>query len=105
MSAVEKFSALGGGVKNLAIGLAVLGAVAGVVYVLVKVLPAAKKVVTEKLNPVSDKNIFYETAGALVGADNETATLGTTLYDLFHPGTRDFYDPAQAEKTRAALRR
>ena len=50
-----------------------------------KALDAAKKVFTEKLNPVSDKNIFYQAASRAVVPAGAPGTLGTKIYDWTHP--------------------
>jgi len=72
------------------IGLAV---VALVVYLIWKakkagaaVLDFAKTTVTETINPASDKNIVYGGVNAVVQAipGNESATLGTAIYDSTH---------------------
>ena len=72
------------------IGLAV---VALAVYLIWKAKQAGaaifeigKTVVTEKINPASDKNIVYGGVNTVVQAitDNESATLGTSIYDATH---------------------
>lgn len=68
MSASEKISQVGSGVKNLAIGVAVAAAVGVVVYALVK----GKKIVEAA-----------KEAGGFVFGTSQTQTLGTWLYEKF----------------------
>lgn len=68
-----------------------IGAGVGVLYYLAK---NELKKVGAAVNPVSDKNIFYQGAGSLlqhtVGAStgNTTMTPGTAEYDLLHEWVR-----------------
>lgn len=53
-----------------------------------KVIQVAKKVVTEDLNPVSDKNIVYavaNTAGSVVTGDADFS-LGVKIWEWLNPG-------------------
>lgn len=80
---------VGGGVKDLAYGVAILAAVGLAAYVFVR----GRKALTEDLNPASDKNIFYRAANAITQAasGDGKASVGTKLYDLTHsaPGQCD----------------
>lgn len=74
--------------KDVAVGLAVVAGTGVVLYGLVKAKQAAGAIgdavshaVTQDLNPASDQNIIYRAAGAVVGADNETSSLGTKIFD------------------------
>lgn len=69
MSATEKISQLGSGVKNLAIGVGIAAAIGVVVYAVMK----GKKIV----------DAAKEGAGFVFGAGQD-ATLGTWLYDKFN---------------------
>lgn len=68
MSTTEKISQLGGGVKDLAIGVGIAAAVGVVVYAVVK----GKKIV----------DVAQEGAGFVFGT-SQTATLGTWLNEKF----------------------
>lgn len=79
---------VGSGVKNVAVGIAVLTATAAAAWIAYKLYKGAgdaadtlKKVVTEDLNPASDKNLAYQAAGALVGCADGSCSLGTRIYD------------------------
>lgn len=76
-------AATGKGAKDLALGVGIFAAAAAVAYVVIR----GKKVLTEDLNPASDKNLAYRAASAITQAvsGDESATLGTKLYDLAHP--------------------
>ena len=83
------------GLKNAAYGLAVLVAVAAVIYLVMKgrnVVKAAK-----------------DAGGFLFGADDAPETVGTWLYDALNTpaprvdGRPDYWDVTQAEKTKIAL--
>lgn len=93
-------AATGTGVKNLAIGVAVLAGVAAVVYLSFKGRAA--------LSAVADK--ASEAGGFLFSAGDAPETLGTKIYDFFNaPSDRNasgapyYWDVTQAEKTRIAL--
>lgn len=43
-----------------------------------------KKLMTETLNPASDKNAVNTLANRALGLDNKTASIGTIAYDLTH---------------------
>lgn len=79
MSAVDAFAKFGGGVKNLAIGVGILAAGAGAVYV-----AAWLSRNREKFNPTSDQNLAYQGVNSVVQAatGDGNATLGSWLYDL-----------------------
>lgn len=61
---------------------------------------SAGKLVTEKLNPASDKNIVYSGVNKALSAvtGNETDTLGTSLYGAFHNSDGSFKWPWQENK-------
>ena len=89
----------GAGIKNIAIGAAVLVGVVGVLYLFFKGkqgLQAAGKAVSDA-------------AGFVFSAGDAPETLGTKLFDLFNPEPRGsgdlpyWWDATQAEKTRIAL--
>lgn len=89
-----------GWIKVLA--LLVVTVVLGVIFYKVKDWLIDHKVITEKLNPVSDKNIFYQGASAAV--DKVATTLGASNYEDASVGTRimDFqeayiYNPVTQE--------
>lgn len=68
-------------------GLAVAGFVAYKLYKGVAVVgEAAKEIVTEKLNPVSDKNIAYNGVNSILQTltGDQNATLGGKIYDWTH---------------------
>lgn len=88
MSAVEKISQAGSGLKNIAIGVAVLAALAALVYAIVK----GKQALT----------VVKDAGGYLFGSDTAARTLGTDLYDATH-GSIDYTDPEQELKTCLAL--
>lgn len=82
-------AAVGGGIKNLAIGAAVILAIGAAVYVVrgaARILPAAASAAVDAINPTNSGNIFNTAANAAAGFDNESGSIGTWLYDLFHPG-------------------
>lgn len=86
MSFAEKAEKLGGGLKSIGIGVAVLAGTALVVYTAYKIKQGAevagdaiKKVVTQDLNPASDKNIVYRQFDG-----DDGSSLGTRIYDWFH---------------------
>ena len=82
--------------KNPYAVLAVVG-VAGAAFVWWKWGDSLKKVVTETLNPLSDKNAAYQGASAAVdavaqlfGADPDPeGTIGTKLFNWTHPDSVD----------------
>lgn len=84
------------GLKNAAYGLAVLVAIAGVIYLVMKgrnVVKAAK-----------------DAGGFLFGADSAPETVGTWLYDALNSppaanpdGKPAYWDYSQAEKTKIRL--
>jgi uncharacterized membrane protein YebE (DUF533 family) len=94
MSAVEKIATAGAGVKNLAIGLAVIAAGVAVGYVVFKGYKAAKAVkeaageawdytagiVGKDLNPASEENLVNRAAHEALGSDGSWS-IGTKLYD------------------------
>lgn len=88
MSAAEKISQTGAGLKNIAIAVGIAGALY-VAYLLYQEL--------KKLTKTGS-----EAAGYLFGGDNAPRTLGTDIYDATH-GPVDYYDPAQPLKTCLAL--
>jgi len=88
MSAADSLAKVGGGVKNLAVGVAVAGAVGVAIYAVVK----GKDIV----------NAAKDAGGYLFGADNAPRTLGTDIYDMFN-APAPYFDDAQARKTCAAL--
>lgn len=74
--------------KGIAI-LAGTGLVLFVAYKLYKgagdLVDTAKKVVTEDLNPASDKNIVYSAFNTTNEKGEVTESLGTRIYNWFHP--------------------
>lgn len=102
MSAADSLAKIGGGTKNLAIGLGVLAAVVGVGYLLWKSVGSVKAA-----GQAAGKAYDYLSGSA------SDATLGTDLYGLLNPAPNDnsvtdltqrsYFDPVQAQKTCAAL--
>jgi hypothetical protein len=70
----------GAGVKNLAVGLAIMAGVGALAYVFTKGSKVVGAVATA-VDPTNSNNIFNEGANAMLGLDNETASIGTKLYD------------------------
>lgn len=66
------------------IGLAV---VAGGGFMIWKIY-SDRKAIGNAINPLSDQNLAYKGANAVVQSlsGNSTASLGTWLYDITHPG-------------------
>lgn len=60
-------------------GLAVGG------FLAYKVYSRGKKIITEDLNPVSDQNVVYLGLNRLTGGNNADSSIGTRIYDFFHP--------------------
>lgn len=93
MSAAANIANVGTGVRNVAIGVGILGGV----YLLYVVLKKASDAASGAKKTVTDAT------GFLFGGDSAPSTVGTWLYDKLNPPA-DYYDATQAEKTRAALR-
>ena len=78
------------GLKDFAVGAAILIATAGVVYVIFKGVKTAKAVTSAAktgLNPANPQNYVnrvFTAAGAAVTGDKDFS-LGTYFYDLLHP--------------------
>lgn len=89
MSAADSLAKVGGGVKNIAIGVAVAAGVGVVIYAAMK----GKKIV----------DAAKDAGGYLFGADNASRTLGTDIFNLLNPNAGPKFDDAQARKTCAAL--
>lgn len=67
-------------------GVAVAGFLAYKIYSgASKTLEAGAKFVTEDINPASDQNLIYRGLNELTGGDNADSSLGTRIYDFFHP--------------------
>lgn len=91
MITAAKISQVGTGTKNLAIGLAVLAATAGVIYAGYKVkqgldaagTAAGKAVdaVGKALDPTADTNVAYKASNSLIGCGDGSCSLGTKVYD------------------------
>lgn len=90
-------------IKNIQM-VVMLVVVAVIAYLLYQVFEFFKNN-KEKFNPVSDKNLAYQGANAVVQAvtGDDNATVGTWLYDWFNPPKPLPYDATQAQKTRAAI--
>lgn len=89
MSASDKIAKVGGGVKDLAIGIGIAAAVAGVVYFVVK----GKKAIDDAGDALK-KGIGY-----VFGIDslNPNASIGTDLFNATHSEPA-YFDEAQAVK-------
>lgn len=72
---------------NVKAGLLIAGAAAAV-YFGYKAYQASKSLVTETLNPASDKNIVNQGVTSVVQSvtGDPNATLGNKIYDWLHPG-------------------
>lgn len=70
-------------------------------------IDSAGKLVTEKLNPASDKNIVYQGTNKALAAitGNETDTLGTAAYGWFHNSDGSFKWPWQDNKESSPFQR
>lgn len=97
MSAPDKIAKLGGGVKDLAIGIGIVAAVAGIVYVAVK----GKKAVDDATDAVK-KGIGY-----VFGIDslNPNASIGTDLFNATHAEPSSFDEPQAIKSCQAILDR
>lgn len=98
MGAVEKIAATGAGVKNIAIGVAVLAGIAAVAYLGFKLYRGAqavgeaagevvdwgRDVANTDLNPASEENLVNRGVHALLGSDGSWS-IGTKIYDWLHP--------------------
>lgn len=80
--------------KDQAIAVAVLAGTVIAVYVLWKakegaaaVVETARGVVTQDLNPASDRNLIYRGVNAVGGAiaGEDDWSLGSAIYDWLHP--------------------
>lgn len=103
------FESKAAGVKNAAVGGGLLLAIIGV-GVVGYIVWSNRKIVTEKLNPASDKNVAYQTTNGVarsvanIFSDtpvNEDSTVGTLAFDAVDTikGWFGFGDAA-AEKKR-----
>lgn len=81
----NSIAAVGGGVKNLAIGAAVLLGVVTVIYVAVKAKKAVAAVGTA-VNPVDPENLANRAVTAAIRGitGDKDQTLGGLIYDFFH---------------------
>lgn len=77
---------------KLALGVAAIGALW---YVANKVTGAAGEALTQAqalalgavqaINPMNNENVIYTTANTLTGGSDDSS-IGTRIYDFFHPG-------------------
>ncbi len=47
-----------------------------------------KTIVTKDLNPVSPENVVYKATNVVTGGDNSSSSVGTRIYDYFHPAAK-----------------
>jgi hypothetical protein len=66
------------GTIGLAIGLYAI-------YQTKNTVAKAAQLANDALNPTKDSNIANKAANAVFGLDNKTASIGTKVYDFFHP--------------------
>lgn len=77
----------GASFKGWVVGVGIIVAVLAVGFVGWKLYSTGKKIVTEDLNPASDKNIAYSgvnSLGAVLSGDS-SFSLGSWIYDVTHP--------------------
>ena len=60
----------------------------------------AAQAAAQAVNPVNNNNIINRAANAIVGKDNSTSSIGSTLYDWLHPDFAN-YNPNGTVKTAA----
>lgn len=99
MSAIAKFAQAGGGLKNLAIGVAVIGGVIAAIYLIKKGSDAAAAVV-DTLKGAGES--VASGVGFITGTSQDS-TLGTSIYDWLNP-PQPYQTPEQFEAARAAFR-
>lgn len=78
----------GQGFKGYVVGVGIVVVVGVAAYLAWKAYSVGKVVVTETLNPASDKNAAYGGVNAVGAAltGDDSFSLGSWLYDVTHPG-------------------
>lgn len=85
-------------------GITVLIGVAVAAFIAYEIYKGGKTLITQTLNPASDKNAAYSGINALGAAvtGNSNFSLGSAAFDWFHNPPAGF-DPVQADKTCSVL--